>query len=304
MNRFTPGFAYQTAVEIENRPRPDGSQHTVQFRRISASYFTTLRISVLKGRAFSDADTLSTPAVGIVSQSFADRYWPDVDPIGRRLRRGTGWMTIVGIVADVSDVDLLQPPEPTLYASWAQTANAAFPTGLVMRTAGDPLAVASAVRIAVASVDPTLAVDRLVPLETFLADSLAPQRFRTTLMIGLAIVGLLLGAIGIAGVTARTIAERMPEFGVRLALGCDSGSLWRLAIGQQLRVVGIGAAGGVAIALGAGRLLASVMPETGGADPAVLAGSVALLAATAVLAAAVPASRVLRLSPLSVLRQV
>jgi predicted permease len=303
MNRFTPGFAYQTAMAIENQPTPDGSLYTVQFRRVSASYLETLRIRLRRGRNFTPADTLSTLPVGLVSQSFADRFWPGQDPLGHRVQRGTGFLTVVGVIDDVSDVDLLQPPEPTLYASWAQTSNAAFPTALVIRTAGDPLAIAQAVRGVVASVDPTLAVDRLEPLEKFLDDALAPQRFRTTLMIGLAVVGLLLGAIGIAGVTARTIAERMPEFGVRLALGCNSQSLWRLAIVDQLRIVGVGAAAGVALAFGAGRMLASLLPETTGADPAVVAGSIALLAMTAVIAAAVPATRVLRLSPLSVLRE-
>src|SRR5262249_4323071 len=141
------------------------------------------------------------------------------------------------VVADVSDVDLLQRPEATLYAAWSQTANVAFPMGLVLRTSGTPDEYAPALRAAVAGVDPLLALDRVQSLDAFLADSLAPQRFRTTLMLGLAVVGLLLGAIGIAGVTARTIAERTPEFGVRLALGCDRVALWRSAVTAELRVV-------------------------------------------------------------------
>jgi putative ABC transport system permease protein len=303
MNRFTPGFTYQTLVEIDGQRTPDGSGHTVQFRRVSASYFKTMRIRVLKGRTFTNQDSLSTPVVAIVSRSFADRFWPRADPIGRRIQRGPAMAIIVGVVDDVSDVDLLQSPEPTLYAAWTQTANVAFPMGLVLRTAGQPQDVAQPLRAAIASVDPLLALDRVQTLDTFLADSLAPQRFRTTLMLGLAFVGLLLGAIGIAGVTARTIAERMPEFGVRLALGCDSGALWRSAVAAQLRVVSIGAAGGLALASGAGRLLASILPETAGIDSAVLFGSIGLLLLTAALSAAIPASRVFRVNPLDVLRQ-
>jgi putative ABC transport system permease protein len=302
MNRFTPGFAYQTLVEIEGQPTPDGSGHTVQFRRVSPTYFATMRIRVMRGRVFAAHDSLTTPAVAVVSQSFADRHWPGVDPIGRRMKRGQSMMTVVGVVDDVADVDLLQAPEPTLYAAWSQTANVAFPMGLVLRTAGEPEALAPALRAAVAGVDPLLALDRIQSVETFLANSLAPQRFRTTLMMGLAVVGLLLGAIGVAGVTARTIVERMPEFGVRLVLGCDGGSLWRHAVLEQLRVVGIGVAGGLAVAFGASRGLASMLPETAGLDPAVFAGAVAVLAATAALAAAIPASRVLRLNPIAILR--
>lgn len=305
MNRFLPGFSYQTSAEIENAPTPDGSGYTVQFRRVSDTYFATMQIAMLKGRVFAASDSLSTPLVAVVSRSFADRYWPGVDPIGRRLRRGTSngaLMTVIGIVDDVRDVDLLQPPEPTLYAAWSQTANVAFPMAIVLRANGDPVALAPPLRAAVASVDPLLALDRIQSIDTFLSDSLAPQKFRTTLMLGLAFPGLLLGAIGIAGVTARTIAERMPEFGVRLALGCESRELWRTAVQDQLRPVLRGAVLGVILAVAVGRLLASLMPEISGIDLPVISGAVALLLATAGVASAIPASRVLRLSPLAVLR--
>ena len=212
-------------------------------------------------------------------------------------------MTVVGVVDDVSDVDLLQAPEPTLYAAWTQTANVAFPMGLVLRTAGEPEAFAPQLRAAIAGVDPLLALDRLQSLDTFLAASLAPQTFRTTLMLGLAAVGLLLGAIGIAGVTARSIAERMPEFGVRLALGCDAADLWRYVVSGQLRTVAAGAALGVIVAVATSSVLASLLPETARFDAAVVAGAVTLLVATATVAAAIPASRVLRLNPLAILRR-
>lgn len=302
MNRFTPGFAYITMVDIENQPTADGSGHTVQLRRVSADYFATLRIRLRRGRVFDRGDSLSTAPAAVVSQSFADRYWPGLDPIGRRLRRGGVWLTVVGVVDDVSDVDLLQAPEPTLYAAWTQTANVAFPMGLVLRTTGKPESLAPPLRAAIASVDPTLALDRLQSMDTFLAASLAPQTFRTMLMLGLALVGLLLGAVGIAGVTARTIAERMPEFGVRLALGCAATDLWRDVVLHQLRTVLAGAILGIGLAALAGRLLASILPETAQFDPAPIGGAVGLLAATAVIAAAIPASRVLRLNPLVILR--
>ena len=301
MNRFTPGFAYLTLVDIENAPTADGSSHTVQFRRVSASYFETMRIRVRRGRVFDERDSLSTPAAAVISQSFADRFWPGADPIGRRVKRGTGLTTVVGNVDDASDVDLLQPPEPTIYAAWTQTANVAFPMALLLRTAGDPEALAPALRAAVSSVDPMLALDRIQSVETFLAASLAPQTFRTTLMLGLGMVGLILGAIGIAGVTARTIAERMPEFGVRLALGCAAADLWRHVVFQQLRIALLGATIGLGLAMITSRLLAAMLPEAARFDAAVATAAVALLAATATAAAALPASRVLRMNPLAIL---
>jgi putative ABC transport system permease protein len=302
MNRFTPGFAYVTLVDIENQPTPDGSSHTVQFRRVSATYFSALRIRVREGRVFDRRDSLSTPLVCLVSQSFADRFWAGIDPIGRRLKRGGAWMTVVGVVDDVSDVDLLQAPEPTLYAAWAQTANVAFPMAIVLRTAGDPETLATPLRAAITSVDPMLALDRVQSMDTFLSASLAPQTFRTTLMLVLAAVGLLLGAVGVGGVTARTVAERMPEFGVRLALGCAGSRLWRDVIAQQLRTVLVGALLGIGLAVAASRALASMLPETAGFDGTVVAAAVGVLAGTVTLAAAMPASRVLRLNPLVILK--
>jgi putative ABC transport system permease protein len=179
----------------------------------------------------------------------------------------------------------------------------AFPMALVLRTVGEPEQVAPALRSAVASIDPLLALDRIQSVETFLGDALAPQKFRTTLMLGLALVGLALGAVGIAGVTARSIAERMPEFGVRLALGCDSGALWRRAVLEQLRTVAAGAAVGMVLAMAAGRLLAALLPETTGLDVPILFGAAMLLAATSAVAAAIPAARVLRVDAVAVLRQ-
>ena len=302
MNRFTPGFAYVTLVEIENQPTPDGSGHTVQFRRVSASYFETMRIRLRRGRVFTATDSLSSPAVAVVSQSFADRFWPGLDPIGRRFKRGTNAMTVVGVADDVSDVDLLQPAAPTVYAAWTQTANVAFPMGLVLRTAGKPEALAPPLRDAIRAEDPLLALDRIQSLDTFLADSLAPQTFRTALMLGLAFVGLVLGAVGIAGVTARTIAEQMPEFGIRLALGCAGRNLWQQVVMRQLRIVLSGVALGIALAVAAGHAVAALLPETAHFDAAVIAVAVALIAATAVVAAAIPAARVFRVNPLAILR--
>src|SRR4051812_22317439 len=302
MNRFTPGFAYVTLVEIDGQPTPDGSGHTLKFRRVSTTYFKTMQIRLRRDRVFARTNELSTPAAAVISQSFADRFWPGLDPIGRRIKRGTSGMTVVGVVDDVSDVDLLQPPEPTLYAAWTQTANVAFPMGLVLRSRGDPETLAQPLRTAIASVDPMLALDRLQSMDTFLAASLAPQTFRTTLMLGLAIVGLLLGAIGIAGITSHTIVERMPEFGVRLALGCDRGDLWGSVVLEQLRVVTVGAAIGVGLAAMTGYALAALLPETARFDATVAAGAVGVLIVTAATAAALPASRVLRLNPLTILR--
>jgi len=303
LNRFEPGQTMVTLVDIEGQPTPDNTQHTVMFRRVGQDYFRTMRIRQLRGRAFSAQDSPDAPLAAVISRSLAERYWPGADPLGRRIRRGTGpWTTVVGVVDDVSDVDLLQSPEPALYVAWAQNNNALNAVALVIRTSGDPAILGGAVRSAVLSVDPNLPIDRLQPLERFLANSLAPQRFRATLLSLLAAVGLLLGAVGVAGVTARSIVERMSEFGVRLALGCDQAGLWRGAVLREFKIVAWGCALGLLLALGAGRFLAYLLPEIGAIDYLVMGSAACVLLATALAAASIPAARVLRLDPLEVLR--
>jgi putative ABC transport system permease protein len=302
LNDFRPGFSFVTLVDIEHQPTPDGSAHTVQFRRVSPGYFTTMRIREIQGRTFTDQDTEATLASAVVSRSFAARFWPGADPIGRRVQRAKRWHTVIGVVDDVSDVDLLQAPAPTIYVSWTQSNAAVSPVALVIRTAHDPASVAPAVRASVSALDPLMPVDRIQPLDVFLADSLAPQRFRATMLTALAVVGLLLGAIGIFGTTARTIAERWGELGVRLALGGERFALWRGAIAAQLKLVAIGVAVGALLAGVLGAALASLLPEVGVVDWIAVAGAAGALVVTAAVAAAVPALRILRLNPLEVLR--
>jgi predicted permease len=303
LNRFVPPQSFVTLADVEGQPTPNGTARTFLFRRISPTYFATMRIRQLRGRLFDDRDTAEATPVTIISRGFAERFWPGQDAVGHRLTRATGKpLTIVGVVDDVCDVDLLQPPQDTLYLPWSQSNTTVSPIALVVRVEGDPGAAAGAVRAAVLSVDRALPLDRIQPLETFLADSLAPQRFRASLLLVLAAIGLLLGAIGVAGVTARSIAERMREFGVRLALGSDQRDLWRAAILRELRFAALGCVAGLALSLATGRVLRHLLPEVAGFDLVPMLVAAAVLLGTSVLAAAVPAARVLRLDAVEVLR--
>src|SRR5262245_7391528 len=176
LNAFIPGFTYQTLVHIEGRPTPDGQPHTVQFRRVSPDYFRTLRIPVIRGRDVQVFDGAGEPGVVVVSRAFADRFWPGEDPIGRRVRRNNAKaLTVVGVVGDVVDVGFGQPVEPTLYVSYLQNNPVIAQISLVVRTTGDPLVTAGAIRSAVLSADPGQPIDHLTTLEDFLRDSLGPQ---------------------------------------------------------------------------------------------------------------------------------
>ena len=304
LNRFVPGFFFVTPVHIEGKPTPDGQAHTVQFRRSSPGYFATLRIPLARGRDFSASDGVEQPWVTVVSQQFADQHWPGEDPIGRRVRRGTNprWLTVIGVVGDVSDVGFSQPPAPTMYISFDQNNVAITPVSLVIRTTGDPLAMTNAVRAAVLSADPAQPIDSVTTVEQFLADSLGPQRFRSALLLVLGAIGLALAALGVYGVTARGVEERTVELGVRLALGATPSSLARLVVGQAARPVAVGLGAGVLLAVGAGGVMLKLLPDLEHAEAWTTVPAVSVLAIVALCAALIPARRAVSLSPTMALR--
>jgi putative ABC transport system permease protein len=302
-NPFVPGSAFQTLLHIEGQPRPDGQPHTVHYRRVSAGYFQTLRIPMVAGRDFDNADGADAPLVAIISRALAEKYWPDQDPIGRRVIRSGAAISVIGVVEEVSDVGLGQTPEPTFYVPYMQNNPVTASISLVVRTVGDPLDAVDEVRAAIASIDPAQPIDNVVTLEQFLHDSLGPQRFRSTLLLLLAALGCALAAIGVYGVTARTVHERRREVAVRLALGASPSRVWRLVAAGALRAVAIGAAVGFALAAAANTTLIRVLPGLDRAEPWVAVPAIAILVVAAVFAAAIPARRVVRVNPSVALNQ-
>jgi putative ABC transport system permease protein len=303
LNRFVPGFYFVTRVQVDGKPTPDGQPHVVHFRRATPGYFETMRIPVLRGRDFAPSDTLDRPGVAVVSRQMADRFWPGEDPIGRRVHRGTTALTVIGVVGDVRDVGFTQPPSPTIYVAFSQNNVAITPVSLVVRTAGDPMALAGAVRAAVLSVDPQQPMDSPAALERFLADSLGPQRFRSALLVILSVIGLALAALGVYATTSRAVTERTRELGVRLALGATPASLARQVVWHSMRAVLIGLAAGVALAVPAVAALLNLVPNLERADVQITAPAVLVLAIVAAVASAVPSRRALALAPLEALRQ-
>ena len=304
LNRFVPGFFFVTPVHIEGKPTPDGQAHTVQFRRATPGYFATMRIPILRGRDFAATDGVDRPWVAIVSRRFADQYWPGEDPIGRRLQRGTNprFLTVIGVVGDVRDVGFSQPPAPTLYITFDQNNVAITPVSLVVRTSGAPLALTNALRAAVLSVDSAQPINSVSTAEQFLADSLGPQRFRTTLLLLLGGIGLALAGLGIYGITSRAVEERTAELGVRLALGASPVALARMVVWQMMRVVLAGLGVGVVLTIGAVSIMVEWLPnlEEGQRWVSIIALLILVLVATA--AAIVPARRAVSLTPIVALR--
>jgi predicted lysophospholipase L1 biosynthesis ABC-type transport system permease subunit len=263
-----------------------------------------MRIPIASGRDFAPNDGLDQPLVVVVSRQFADAYWPGEDPIGRRILRGTNPkpLTVIGVVGDVSDVSLTQAPAPTVYIPFSQNNVATQPVSLVIRTAGDPLAASRAVRDAVLAVDPQQPIDSLATAEQFLADSLGPQRFRSTLLLVLGGIGLALAGLGIYGVTSRSVSERTQELGVRLALGATPMALARRVLWESMRVVVAGLAVGVVLAGMAMAAMFRLLPNLEQAEAWVAAPAILILTAVAVASAIIPARRAISLTPIDALR--
>jgi predicted permease len=304
LNRFVPGFYMTSRVSIENRPAPDGQPYVVHFRRTTPGYFEALHVPIVSGRDFTSSDTLDQLPVAVVSRQFAEKFWPGEDPIGRRITRGTNpkLLTVVGVAGDVRDVSLPDPPQPTVYVPFSQNNVTTAPISLVVKTRVEPRALANDIRRAVLSVDPLQPIDSVTTLEQFLADSLGPQRFRSTLLLILSGIGLALAALGVYGVTSRDVAERGPELGVRLALGATPRDLGRLVVWQSLRVVLAGLAVGAAIAAALAAVMLKVLPNVQPSDSWAAAPAVLVLAAVAVVAAIIPSRRALSLAPVEALR--
>jgi putative ABC transport system permease protein len=272
---------------------------------VSPGYFDAMRIRIIRGREFRDTDTDRTPLVAVVSESFARRYWPQRDPIGRRIKRGAAsapWAEIVGIVADVRDAGLTQDTGPMMYTSYYQGSTAATPAGLIIRTKGNPRGAIAAIKQAVWAVDPAQPLSSIVVLEDYLAASLGPQQLRAWLVAVCSVFGVLLAVIGIYGVTARAVSERTKEVGIRIALGGHPASVWWRLVIASLRSVVLGVAlGGVlssAVDIGLVRLL----PELGAGEWTFRLASAGIMIAAGATAAIVAARHAAAIEPIRALR--
>jgi putative ABC transport system permease protein len=302
-NAFLPTFSYQTLLRVKDAPTPDDQPLTVQYRRVSPDYFKTMQIKTIAGRVFTDADTVDRPAVAIISRRFAESLMPGLDPIGRVLIRGNPPpVTIVGVVDDASDVTAADAAEPTFYVAWSQNNNFGVPVAFVIRTAVEPASLAPAVRDVVRRADASLPLRKVQPLDVFVNESLAPERFRAFVLTIVAALGLVLAVVGISGVTYRSVIDRTKDFAVRLALGAEPAAVVRMVMMESARDLGIGAiAGGVAgwaLTLWLTRSLENVASATVISTGAVIA----IIIVAGMTAAFLPALRVRRVQPAGVLR--
>ena len=271
-------------------------------------YFRAMRVPVRAGRVFTPADSASAPRVAIVGESTAKRLWPGQDPIGRRVamssfragEAGRVWRTVVGVVADVRYRGI-DEASLDIYDPAAQTPLAA--TTLVVRTRADPVAMVAAIQADARALDPQALVSEVTTMESVVGRALAPWRF-TVWVFGLfAALALLLALVGLFSLVSLEVAERQREFAIRAALGARG---LEVAGAVPRRVVARSAAGvaaGVALALGASRLLGELLVGVRHPDPATYAGIATLVTVVVLLAAWVPIRRALTGDPAALLRQ-
>jgi hypothetical protein len=268
--------------------------------------FETMRIPLRRGRTFTDADGPSSTPVVVVSERLARRFWPHEDAIGKRIRvarPNTPWLTVVGIVGDVSDSHDAGVPLETWYLPLDQQAAspAAEKFNLMVRATGDPLALVPAVRRAVARVDNSLAVFRPSAMDSYYSETIVRERVSAALMLAFGAFGLALAGLGVYGVMAFTVAQRMSEIGIRMALGAHASDIVPLVLRRSASLVLLGIAVGAAVAVAANRLLAALLTEVGAVDRSVLLGACLLILLAAFVACLLPAIKAARLDPVDAL---
>jgi putative ABC transport system permease protein len=291
-------------VPIEGRTFAPGQAPVAQKRIVSAGYFDALKIPVRRGRVFNSTDDARAPGVIVISEAFANRWFPNEDPIGKRVGFNwdmEGFQTVVGVVANVKHGGLDDPESPAVYVAPPQRPDSTF--NVVVRTAVPPESIVQAIRAEIKAVDPTRPISQVQTMSTLMSASLSGRRLSLNLVGGFALIGLLLAATGIYGVVSHAAQQRRREFGIRLALGAESTSVLGLVFRQGLLLAVIGASLGLAGALALGGVLRAQLFGIEPSDPATLATVCAGLIAVALVACYLPARRAVKISPASILRE-
>jgi putative ABC transport system permease protein len=292
------------AFFIEGRPPlPVGTFNFAKYRPVSEGYFETLGIPLLRGRLFTAADVADYPWVVVINDSMARQYWGSKNPIGERLHfDGPTWRTVVGVVGDVHHEGLDGEPSPEMYMPVDQAANVESGPTIVVKTALDESAAASAVRETISAIDREFPVDRIETMEQLLSRSVAQPRFRTTILVAFSILALVMASIGIYGVMNYLVIQRTREFGIRLSLGANRTDVLRLVLGRAAGLIGLGTCVGLGGAVVLVRFIAKLLFETPPLDGLTFAVVPMLLIGVALLASYLPARRATRVDPMVALR--
>ena len=292
--------------QIQGQPvRGDKDRPWAHDVAVSGDYLTTFNVGLVSGRALSTRDQATTMKVAMISRETARRYWNGASPVGSQIEiigdsNEHATVQIVGIVDDVKGADLTEPMPPRIYRPLAQRPERSL--AFVVRAEGEPGTIGASVREAIRAAIPDLAVSRISPLSALLFDTFRENRVLVGMFVAFALVALVLSAAGLYGVTAYAVSQRTQEIGIRMALGATAADVLRMIVGQNARLVGVGAITGVVGGLGLGAAMRSILYRVGATDPATFAVVLALLTAVALVASYLPARRATRVDPLQCLR--
>jgi putative ABC transport system permease protein len=287
-------------VRLPGDTRPFTQLLGEQFRWISPGYAESMRLPLVAGRMLAPGDEGKN--VALVSEATARTLWPGQNPVGRQFHRGDDaeFFTVIGVLGNARTVSLSRPDPMLVYVPyWYRTDTSG---GLIVRTALPPSALADALRHAVGQIDATVVVSSVRPLVGIAADSAATERFEMDLLVFFAVAASLLAALGVYGVVSYSVAQREREIGLRIAVGASTGNILTLVLREGMQPVVVGVAGGVALALGAGRLLASLLYQTSPYSPPIALAAVATLLGLGAAACLPSVWRAIRIEPMRALR--
>jgi len=305
-NLFLSNTPSSGTFTLEDRPPfPPSEQIEATIDSVSPGYFDMMQVRLVSGRFPGAEDRDDGPRVLAINEAFANRYWPNQDPVGKRMVFGTPgernpWMTIVGVVGDMRRRGLHQGAR--LETFFSTTQNAGRNMQLLVATDGNPMALVPSVRAAIRALDPTSPLTALSTVEAQIGESLAIRRFQAWLLALFSLLAVILSAVGIFGLMAQVVVRRTPEIGVRLALGASPRNVLALVVRQGVGLAAAGTLVGICGALVLARGLQSLLFGVGAADPLSYAGAALVMALSVLLACALPAWRASRVDPTVALR--
>jgi putative ABC transport system permease protein len=299
------GNSWGNSYEVEGQPAPPGVQLNAQVRPVSPGYFATLQIPLKAGRDFNERDNENAPGVTIINEVFAKRFWPNESPLGKRIRYGKDWLSIVGVCGSIKHSSLEAEPDAEIYVPYPQTAAGALTfvgrnLNFVIRSSA-PGTVASSTRAAIHSLDPDLVV-KVNTMEALINDSVAQPRFRTWLIAIISIFALTLACLGIYGVIAYLVTQRYKEIGIRMALGATRANILQLVLARTFKLTTLGILAGLIAAFFLSRFLSSILFGITAHDATTFIAVPLCLILIALLAGYLPARRATRVDPVSSLR--
>jgi putative ABC transport system permease protein len=294
-------------AQVEGQVYAPGTEPSPERYVATPDYIRAMQIGLVRGRSFTEADSTNAPLVVMVSETAAERWWPHQDAVGKRLRvsgnsdeQSELLRTVVGVVKDVKQNGLDAPRTMQVYIPHAQYMSRSMV--LVIRTGSDPLSYATEVFRQVSAMDKELAVSDIASMDQVLSGSMAARRFSTMLLGTFAGLGLLLASVGVYGIFSYSVAQRIPEIGIRMALGAAHKDVLTLIVGQALKLGALGVAAGAVTAFALTRFMSSLLFGVSAADPVTFFCAALLLSTVAFLASYIPARRAAKVDPIVALR--